>query len=42
MTISWPIMLNAVGFAAVFALLTGGMPAVHAMLTPSAAALKGN
>jgi len=42
LTISAPIMLNAVGLAAVFAVLTGGLPAMNAMLTPSAAALKGN
>lgn len=35
------IMLNALGLAVVFGLLTGGIPAVNAMRIPSSAALKG-
>ncbi|WGW04507.1 ABC transporter permease [Tropicibacter oceani] len=35
------IALNALGLATVFALLTGGVPAVNAMRIPSSAALKG-
>lgn len=35
------IMLNALGLAVVFGLLTGGVPAVNAMRIPSSAALKG-